>query len=155
MLTVYTFITKAVVCGSVQDLHQWFALPQLSSWTSDHLLVWAKSFPSLFCNRVWETWSHLSGYVPSFCQILHNLLQTLASMAIKQNPLLYIVGINHLQIHPLAEELFAALLVRQMDQTSSSHYVCTHLSFTVISSFVSTQTVDNTLCFWRIRLLTA
>ena len=31
-------------------------------------------------------------------------------MAIEQNSLLYIVGINHLQFNPLAEELFVALL---------------------------------------------
>ena len=33
-------------------------------------------------------------------------------MAIEQNPLLYVVGINHLQLHALAEELFVALLAR-------------------------------------------
>ena len=43
-------------------------------------------------------------------------MQTLARMAIEQNPVLYIVGLNHLQLHALAEELFVALLARANGQ---------------------------------------
>ena len=45
--------------------------------------------------------------------ILRSLAKlALARMAIEQNPLPYVVGINHLQLHALAEELFVALLAR-------------------------------------------
>ena len=33
-------------------------------------------------------------------------------MVTEQNPLLYVVGINHLQLHAIAEELFVELLAR-------------------------------------------
>ncbi len=33
-------------------------------------------------------------------------------MVIEQNPLLYVVGINHLQLHATAEELFVELPAR-------------------------------------------
>ena len=83
-----------------------------------------------------------SGYMSFFCQTLHNLLQTRARMVIKQNPLLYIVRIDHLQFHTLAEELFVVILARQMNQTGSSHYVCTH-ALVLHSDFVFPVDTDS------------